>query len=325
MIPTLLKLPNARKVVRQLAGVRAGMDVLVLHDPYTVANAEPLTLAVTELDASPTLLQMPPGGHHGAQLSPIVAAAMRASSLVIAATRRNIAHTQARRDAQKGGTHVIVLPESDGDEFFLAAGWKADFAALRPQIDALAQALTEASVARVRSKGGTDLTVSLAGRRGRSLNGYANADDISAGYCLESSIAPVEGTAEGRIVVNASIPGVTLIEEQPVVITFEKGMAVAIEGGREAAKFRDLLRSFNDPNVYNLGELGVGMNPCCVIDGTMLSDESVYGAFQLALGTSAYIGGTCLAAAHYDTIVTDAQLELDGVVVFDDGRLLIDY
>ena len=48
-------------------------------------------------------------------------------------------------------------------------------------------------------------------------------------------------------------------------------------------RFRELLASFDDPLVYNLGELGVGMNPMCTLDGTMLSDESVYGSIQLAL------------------------------------------
>jgi leucyl aminopeptidase (aminopeptidase T) len=98
---------------------------------------------------------------------------------------------------------------------------------------------------------------------------------------------------------------------------------VAIEGGIEADKFRALLESFNDPLVYNLGELGVGMNPQCVLDGTMLSDESVYGSIQLALGTSAYIGGTVKAAAHYDTIVTDATLELDGRVILRGTELFL--
>jgi 2,5-dihydroxypyridine 5,6-dioxygenase len=219
----------------------------------------------------------------------------------------------------------MVLPESDSDNFFLAAGWDADFTALRAEIDAVAAALTKAERARVWSKDGTDITMSIAGREGRSLNGFVNTKDISAGYCLESSLAPVEGTAEGRIVVNASIPGVALIEKQFVEIIFEKGLAVSIEGGPEAVKFRDLLASFNDPNVYNLGELGLGMNPKCSLDGTMLSDESVYGGFQLALGTSAYIGGTCKAAAHYDTVITDACLELDGEKVFEGNRLLIPY
>ena len=55
----------------------------------------------------------------------------------------------------------------------------------------------------------------------------------------------------------------------------------------------------------------------------MSSDESVFGAIQLALGTSLYIGGTVLAAAHYDTIVTNASLELDGKLVLKHTDLLI--
>lgn len=323
MVPLTMKLPNARKVVRLLGQAAPGMEVLVLHDPSTAANAAALEIAVTEAGASLTMMQTMPGGHHGRELSPPVAAAMKASELIIAPMRQNVAHTQARRDAQEAGAKVIVLPEADGEDFFLAPGWSADFEALRPQIDALAKAFHEADTARVRSDQGTDIAMSIEGRRGRSLNGFANTVDISAGYCLEASIAPVEGTAEGKIVVNASIPGVALIEKAPVEIVFEKGLAVSIEGGPEAEAFRTLLESFDDPNVYNLGELGVGMNPECRIDGTMLSDESVWGGIQLALGTSAP-GGLCRAAAHYDTVLTGAVLELGGTPVFDGDAFLIE-
>lgn len=164
--------------------------------------------------------------------------------------------------------------------------------------------------------------MSLKGRRGRAINGFANSVDISAGYCLEASIAPVEGTANGVIVVDASIPGLGLIGAEPVIIRYEDGLATSIEGGPEAERFRELLASFDDPNVYNLGELGVGMNPNCRLDGTMLSDESVWGGFQLALGTSAP-GGNCRAAAHYDTVITGASLVLDGKTVFENDKLYL--
>ena len=325
MISTLMKMSAARKAVQLLGGAEMDMEVLILHDPLTTANVEPLAIAADEVDARVTTMQMTPSKYHGKQLSPVIGEAMKAADLVIGLTYQNIAHTQARLDAQLSGTKVMVLPESDSDNFFLAAGWDADFTALRAEIDAVATALTKAERARVWSEDGTDITMSIAGREGRSLNGFVNTKDISAGYGLESSLAPVEGTAEGRVVVNASIPGVALIEKQFVEIIFEKGLAVSIEGGPEAVKFRDLLASFNDPNVYNLGELGLGMNPECSLDGTMLSDESVYGGFQLALGTSAYIGGTCKAAAHYDTVITNACLELDGEKIFEGNRLLIPY
>ncbi|MYN13062.1 hypothetical protein GSY71_07865 [Pusillimonas sp. TS35] len=321
---TLLKLDNARKVVNLLGSAKPGMDVLVLYDFHTEHNVQALAIAVQESGANLHLLQIPGAKRHGQQFSPIVAQAMRSSHLVIALTQANAAHTEARQQATRAGVGVIVLPESSLPNFFMAEGWNADFNSLRPEIEGLAAALTQAKTARVTSREGTDITMSIAGRRGRALHGFANADDISAGYCLEASLAPVEGTAEGVIVVNASIPGVSLIEHEPVRIMVEKGLAVSIEGGREAARFREMLKSFADPQVYNLGELGVGMNPNCTLDGTMLSDESVYGAVQLALGTSAYIGGTVKAAAHYDTIVTEARIWLDDKLVLDGTRLLLD-
>ena len=317
------ELANARKVVSLLGAAEEGTELLILHDIHTKQNVELLVAAASEIGASYNVMQMLAGGHHGRQLSSVVATAMKASELVKAPARQNIAHTQARRDAQLQGTRVICLPEADGDDFFLAPGWSADFIQLRPKIDALAAALTQASIARVWSSFGTDVTMSIEGRMGRSLNGFANTQDISTGYCLEASIAPAEGTASGRLLVNASIPGVALIETTPVEIVFEQGMAVEITGGPEAKKFRDLLASFDDPKVYNLGELGAGMNPMCSIYGTMLSDESVWGGFQLALGTSAYIGDTCKAAAHYGTVSTGTVLELDGKRVFADDQLLI--
>tara|TARA_R110000796_G_scaffold252646_1_gene390318 strand:- start:16549 stop:17505 length:957 start_codon:yes stop_codon:yes gene_type:complete len=316
-----MKLPNARKVLRVLGDATPDTNILILHDPYTARNAKALAIAASEIGAQFSLLQEMPGQHHGSQLSPIAAVAMRTADLVVAPMRNNIAHTEARRTAQdEAGTRVICLPEATSDDFFLAPGWNADFEALRPQIDALAEALDRADTARVTSRHGTDISMSIKGRRGRSLNGFANTIDISAGYCLEASIAPVEGTANGVIVVDASIPGLGLIGPDPVVIHYKDGLATSIEGGSEADRFRELLASFDDPNVYNLGELGVGMNPNCRLDGTMLSDESVWGGFQLALGSSAP-GGNCKAAAHYDTVLTGATLELDGQVVFDDQTL----
>lgn len=321
---TLLKLKNARKVVKLLGNAGPDSQVLVLYDLFTDHNVEALAIALSEVGAGVHLMQIEGSARHGGGLSRITAEAMKASDLVIGLTRANIAHTQARQEATRAGVGVIVLPESHQSDFFLAEGWEADFVALRPRIESLAEAFTQAGTARVTSPDGTDVTMSIAGRRGRALHGFANTIDISAGYCLEASLAPVEGTAEGVIVVNASIPGVSLIREKPVRIHMEKGMAVAIEGGAEARMFSDLLKSFNDPLVYNLGELGVGMNPHCVLDGTMLSDESVYGSIQLALGTSAYIGGTVKAAAHYDTILTDATLELDGRAVLRGTDLLLE-
>ena len=182
---TLLKLNNARKVVSLLGGARADSQVLVLYDLHTGHNVEPLAIALSEVGAAFHLMQIEGSSRHGTQLSPVAAAAMKASDLIIGLTRANIAHTAARQEATRAGAGVIVLPESHGEDFFLAEGWDADFLALRPQIENLADSFSAASIARVTSPHGTDVTMSIAGRRGRALHGFANTTDISAGYCLE--------------------------------------------------------------------------------------------------------------------------------------------
>lgn len=320
---TLLKMAAARKVVRTLGAVTQSSQVLVVCDPLTAHNTDALLHAVDEVGASWTRLEMPVSAGHGAEPPGSVAAAMLVSDLVIAITATNLTHTNARKKAQAAGTRVIVLPESDGDDFFLLPGWNVDFWDMKPKIEALANRLTEAKVARVVTKSGTDISMSLEGRRGRALTGFAGTEDVSAGYGLEASIAPVEQTANGVIMVDESVPGVLQVTGEPICINVVDGYAREIWGSSEADRLHQFLSSFNDPEVFNLAELGFGMNPCCVPDGRMLSDENVLGHVQLALGTSAYIGGQIRAAAHYDTIVTGASVELDGVTVLEGKEILV--
>ena len=319
----IIKYLNALKVVKTMGKVNKNSKVLFLSDADTEINKKYLISALKQTNASFKHIQIKGAKTHGAEMDSKIANEMKSVDLVIGLTKSNITHTKARKDAQAKGVHIIALPESHENNFFLANGWKCDFKKIKPKIEKLAKALTKANRARVYSDDGTDVEMSIKNRNGRAITGFSNSKDISAGYCLEASLAPVEGTANGRIVVNTSVPGVCLIKKRNIEITIKDGFAIKITGGQEAKIFKNLLKKFNDSKVYNLGELGVGMNPECTIDGTMCSDESVWGAIQLALGTSFYIGGTIKAAAHYDTIVTNANLELDGKLIFRNKDLLI--
>jgi 2,5-dihydroxypyridine 5,6-dioxygenase len=308
----------------KLGRLRPNDRMLLLHDQHTTHHLPLMQNACRQLGATCDTLGFEASPGHGAELPAHVAQAMLEAHLVVGLTRGNITHTNARRTAQTRGVHVIALPECDGHDFFTLPGWTADFDALAPEIEAVAKALTNARQAVVTSAEGTHLQLSIEGRKGRALTGFVNPRDISAGYGLEASIAPVEGSANGRIVVNESIPGVLVIGNDPVIIEIENGYATHIHGGPNARKFADFMASFNDPEVYNLGELGIGMNPACEPDGIMLTDENVYGNIQLALGTSAYIGGTVKAAAHYDTISHGATIALDGKVLLEGNRIFLD-
>ncbi len=58
-----------------------------------------------------------------------------------------------------------------------------------------------------------------------------------------------------------------------------------------------------DPNVYNIAEIGVGLNPNCRMCGIMLEDEGVISTCHIGIGTSITLGGTVKAAVHYDLLM----------------------
>ena len=77
--------------------------------------------------------------------------------------------------------------------------------------------------------------------------------------------------------------------------------------------------SKNDPNVYNIAEHGVGLNPKCHFCGFMLEDEGVFGTCHIGIGTSITLGGTVKAACHYDVIMKDGTIVADGKTLMKDG------
>ncbi|MEH7524240.1 hypothetical protein V7149_13305 [Bacillus sp. JJ1503] len=319
----VLMYPAANALVKVLAGVVEGEKVLILTDFLTEGISKVLASTTAALGAEPITISMLPRNGHGDDLPEAIAAAMKEVDVVIAPTTYNIAHTKARHEAQMTGTRILILPESH-ENILLSSGLRADFVAIRPQVEKFANILTNGEFVRITTPKGSDLRFSIKGREGRALTGFANTKDVSAAHCIESSIAPVEGTAEGILVVDGSIPGVGLIDT-PVVVEFNEGKAVSITGGKEADLFKKVLEERNDDNgnIYFAGEFGIGMNPECQLENSMLSDEGVFGTIHIALGTNAYIGGNIKAKGHYDMVVNAPTVEIDGNVILKNKELFL--
>jgi 2,5-dihydroxypyridine 5,6-dioxygenase len=316
-----LMYPGATTLIKVLGGVVEGEKVLILTDFLTESISKILASVTCSLGAEPITMSMSPRKGHGDSLPDAVASAMKEVDVVIAPTTYNIAHTKARHEAQAAGVRILVLPEAH-ENILLSKGLRADFISLRPQVERVADILTNGEMVRITTSKGTDLSMSIKGREGRALTGFSNTKDISAVHCIESSIAPVEGTAEGILVVDGSIPGVGLVDT-PVVVEFKDGKAISISGGKEAALFKKVLEERNDEegNIYFAGEFGIGMNPECELENSMLSDEGVFGTIHVALGTNAYIGGVIKAKGHYDMVVKDATVAIDGMIILENKEL----
>lgn len=314
-----MRIARGAKILVDFAEVKKGENVLILSDYNAFKVGERVVSEVYKIDAYPIFMIVPPLKIQGEPLPEVITEMAKLVDVIIAPMTTNLAHTPTRHEAQKAGVRVQIFPEAT-EELLTTEAFDADFHALRPRIEKLADLFTKAGKARVTSPSGTDITMSIEGRKGRALHGFTQKGDIGSGPGLESSIAPVEEKAEGKIVVDVSIAGMGLVQE-PVEIIVKGGFARDIKGGVDARNFRELLESMKDPNIYNIGELGVGMNPACKPHGNMIDDEATQGLIHIALGTSV-TGGKVKAAGHYDVILSHGTLELDGVAVVKDGELI---
>ena len=159
---------------------------------------------------------------------------------------------------------------------------------------------------------GTDLVLSLAGRRGAVDDGHINMPGGEVFY------SPVEDSAEG-VIEFGEFPAVYLGHEVDGARFVFEGGQIVDASARSGEDF--LIQKLDTDNgARRLGELGIGCNPRIQrFMKNVAFDEKIDGTIHLAVGNSyTATGGTNSSAIHWD-IVKD--LRRDGRI-FADGRLV---
>ncbi|HMO26649.1 MAG TPA: aminopeptidase, partial [Tepidisphaeraceae bacterium] len=169
---------------------------------------------------------------------------------------------------------------------------------------------------RVRSANGTDLQMSIEGRRWINCDGHENFPDgeVFSGPVVES----VEGT------IRFSFPGVHNGREvQDVRLTFKEGKVVDASAG----KGEDFLMSMLDMDEGSrfLGECAIGTNyGITKYTRNTLFDEKIGGTVHFALGAGyPETGNTNESGLHWDLVLdlrTGGTIEVDGETISTDGR-----
>lgn len=319
----MLMSKGAKIIVEVCAGVKAGEKAVIVTEPSMMGMAEAIAAAVVAADAEPIITIMPPRKADGQEPPVAVAAAMKASDVFFNVVNKSITHTQATRDAAAAGSRGIMMTQFN-EGMLMHGGVFADFAAVAPQCQAVAQAMADSKVITVTTPLGTNITFSAEGRPGNALTCITSPGHFTTVPTVEANVSPIEGTAEGVIIADASIPyiGIGLLEE-PIRCKVEKGFITEVIGGKQAQMLIEDWQAKNDPNVYNIAELGIGLNPECTFVGAMLEDEGVYGSVHFGIGTNITLGGHTKAACHYDLIMKHATVIADGKVVLKDGKVAL--
>lgn len=310
---------GAKVIVETCAQVQPGETVLIVSDSDMVSIAQTLAAAVVHRGAEPVVSIITRRERDGQEPPRPVAEALRNCDVFLTPVSRSITHTRAVRDAVQNGARGLVLTQFSED-MLISGGVEADFPAIAPLCRRIASIFQEGRELVLTTPAGTNLRMDITGRRGNAMTGIVGPGEFSPVPTIEANVSPVEGTAEGVIVVDGSIPyeGIGLIDE-PIRVEVQGGQMVRIEGGRQAMRLRSLYESFGDPNVYNIAEIGVGLNPKSKMIGLMLEDEAVFGTVHVGTGTNITLGGNVKAACHYDLIVLRPSVTVDGRPVLIDG------
>jgi leucyl aminopeptidase (aminopeptidase T) len=307
---------SSKAILMNCLALQANETFLVVADERKRDIGEALWEAGKQLGAEAMLMVMKEREKSGQEPPAAVAAAMKSADVVVCVTQHSLTHTKARKEAAANGTRLATMPAITED-MFLAGAISADYTQVKALTERVTDMLTRASTVRI-EKAGKSLTFSIANRNGVPSTGmYVNPGESGNLPSGEAYIAPLEGTAEGQILVDGSIAGIGKIDS-PLLLTVQNGRITEAEG--TAAE--RLLQMLGDQDGRMLGEFGIGTNDKARITGVVLEDEKVYGTIHVAFGSNNTFGGTIVAGVHIDLVVKEPDVYLDDKCIMKSGKLL---
>lgn len=303
------------EVLKETLGISREEEVLVVCDSLSYGVGEIIREAAEKLSNEVVVLSMHPRVTHGEEPPKLVARAMRASDVVIAPTTKSLSHTEARREACEAGTRVATLPAIT-DEMLTSGAMLADYAEVREMAEFLAGKLCRGKRIEIKTALGTDFTASLEGREALADSGYLRKrgafGNLPAG---EAFVAPLEGTAKGRVVVDASMGNLDKLSE-PLKLEVGEGRVVSTS----SRKLDELLSGVENSEV--IAEVGIGCNPNARVTGHPLEDEKAFRTAHIALGDNHTFGGRNRCSLHIDGIFLNPSVWVDEEKLMEKGEFL---
>jgi leucyl aminopeptidase (aminopeptidase T) len=316
----------AHKALQLCAKLKPGENVLVLADSIVDRGlVDAFANAAYALGAETQTMVFETRAEVNREPPRAVTAAMGASDLVVDLLTQYIIHTDAYLRVRQGGTRILCGTGITEDMVIRLVGG-VDYDELLRRGRRLVEHFIAARECRVETGGGAVLTMTVAGRppllRDGLLDGPGDLDYMPG---AQLSLAPVEETINGVLEVDGSAyPPVGLVGAS-IHVTYEKGRVVKVAGGPAGGLWRDWLNKFNDPKMFCVAHVSIGMNPAGRLTGNILEDERVAGCWVIGHGSQMeYFKGTVgKASSHSDVVAVRPTISLDGRIIVAQGQFRI--
>lgn len=314
---------NAAKILlTTCSNAKKDENILFVTDDTSKAIADIMWEASKDF-VNRAMIVMKDRNMHGEEPLETVVVAMVASDLIFGITKFSMFHTNARRNAVKNRSRFVNMADYSL-EMMENGGLYADFIQQGIVLDRLSDKL-EGETVHITTKLGTDLTASVSGRKavrqyGRSLN----PGDTSSPPNIETALGPIEGTANGIVVIDESIPHPRLgVLRGKIRLEIKNGKIVLISGDKEAEILKTVLEKMKDDKAYLLAEIGIGLNNKSILCNRMLEDEGVMGTIHFGFGSNLSFGGNIESTNHLDMVFNNPTLSVDGRVLMFKGELTV--
>jgi leucyl aminopeptidase (aminopeptidase T) len=208
-----------------------------------------------------------------------------------------------------------------------------DYGALRERAAALKDVLDKGKEVCVTSPAGTDVRVSIAGRKAIPDDGDLTLPGKMANLpCGETFISPAIGGSGGTLVFDGSVTLLdrSVIPQIPIRVTFKDGYVTDVAGGIEARDLLDVIKKgeqmararglvVEEKNARHLGEMGIGLNPKARPTDNLMEAEKAWKTMHFAIGAN--FDNDAPALIHQDCLVMNPSMWIDGEQIIKDGDL----
>ncbi len=246
---------------------------------------------------------------------------IRKSDVIISPTSFSLFHTQLIQEACDNGAKFFAMTGATPETLYKGAA-TADFPGLAPGVRKKADLLTNSNSIKITGKRGTNFSADISGRLANAETGIGKKGKRATFPDIEINTSIIENSGNGQIIIDGSIGGIGVVEN-PVTLIVKSGKVVEINGGTEAEKLKSLIENINDENMYQIAEIGIGLNPNGSIRGVIIEDESTLGTVHIGLGNNIFMGGKNRARSHIDLVFKAPKIYLDGNLFIDNKRCFI--
>ena len=307
-------------VLKKCLGLRFGEKFLVVTDSKLYNTAKLFYNDAKKITKNTELIKIPIPKINGTEPDNRTAEELLKYDVELLITTKSLSHTNARINACKKGARIVTMPGITKGTLNRAID--IDYETLFMLHNNLGDIIDKGKEVKITTRLGTDLTFSIKGRKafGRDSGLFTKKGSFGNLPTGEIFVAPVEWTANGIYVVDASFEGMGKLKSLLKVYVNE-GYAEKIEG-KNAENLEKVLGSVGK-EARNIAEFGIGTNEKAIITGNILEDEKVKGTCHIALGNNIGFGGKVNAPLHLDGIIKKPTIFIDNRKIMDNGKILI--